>query len=48
VRRTAEAGELSFTLTEMLPDLGELWLPDQDGQRYASEFRLVAFDTQQA
>ena len=48
VRRTAEAGEQSFSVTEMLPDLGEMWLPDQAGQRYASEFRLVAFDAQGA
>jgi hypothetical protein len=44
VRRTAEAGALTFSLTEMLPDLAQLWLPDRAGQRYASEFRLVAFD----
>jgi hypothetical protein len=44
VRRTAEAGALTFSATEMLPDLGEMWLPDRAGRRYASEFRLVAFD----
>ena len=44
VRRTAEAGALTFSLTEMLPDLAQLWLPDRAGRRYASEFRLVAFD----
>ena len=44
IRRTAEAGEPSFSVSEMLPDLGELWLPDAGDQRYASEFRLVAFD----
>jgi hypothetical protein len=44
VRRTAEAGEQAFSVTEMLPDLGEMWLPDRAGHRYASEFRLVAFD----
>ena len=44
VRRTAEAGALSFTVSEMLPDLGEMWLPDRAGRRFASEFRLVAVD----
>jgi hypothetical protein len=44
VRRTAEAGALTFSATEMLPDLGEMWLADRAGQRYASEFRLVAVD----
>ena len=45
VRRTAEAGALTFSVTEMLPDLGEMWLPDRAGRRYASEFRMVAFDS---
>jgi hypothetical protein len=44
IRRTAEAGEPTFAATEMLPDLRDLWLPDRAGQRYAAEFRLVAFD----
>jgi hypothetical protein len=44
IRRTAEAGAESFRVSEMLPDLAELWLPDQEGLRYASEFRLVAVD----
>ncbi|OLB77877.1 MAG: hypothetical protein AUI14_14865 [Actinobacteria bacterium 13_2_20CM_2_71_6] len=44
VRRTAEDGALTFTVSEMLPDLGEMWLPDHAGRRYASEFRLVAVD----
>jgi hypothetical protein len=44
IRRTAEAGASTFTVSEMLPGLGELWLPDAAGQRYTSEFRLVAVD----
>ncbi|HEY2576194.1 MAG TPA: lantibiotic dehydratase [Streptosporangiaceae bacterium] len=44
IRRTAEAGAPTFSVSEMLPDLGEMWLPDHDGRKYASEFRLVAVD----
>jgi hypothetical protein len=44
VRRTAEAGAPTFSVSEMLPDLGEMWLPDRAGRTYASEFRLVAVD----
>jgi hypothetical protein len=51
VRRTAEAGAPAFeagtpafSVSEMLPDLGAMWLPDHAGRRYASEFRLVAVD----
>jgi hypothetical protein len=47
VRRTAEAGAPSFTVSEMLPDVGQLWLPDRGSRRYASEFRLVAVDGQE-
>jgi hypothetical protein len=42
IRRTAESGAPAFTVSEMLPDLAQMWLPDRAGQRYASEFRLVA------
>jgi hypothetical protein len=42
IRRTAEARAASFSVSEMLPDLAEMWLPDRAGQHYASEFRLVA------
>ncbi|HEY2577583.1 MAG TPA: hypothetical protein VGI74_14850, partial [Streptosporangiaceae bacterium] len=44
IRRTAEAGTATFSVSEMLPDLGELWLPDRPGHRYTSEFRLVALN----
>jgi hypothetical protein len=44
IRRTAEAGAPAFSVSEMLPDLAQMWLPDRAGQRYASEFRLIAFD----
>jgi hypothetical protein len=44
VRRTAEAGSGTFTVTEMLPDLDELWLRDGGGGPYTAELRLVAVD----
>jgi hypothetical protein len=28
----------------MLPDVGQLWLTDRQGQRYSSELRFVACD----
>jgi len=34
-----------FTVTEMLPDLGQLWLTDRHGQRYSSELRIIAYDS---
>jgi hypothetical protein len=43
VRRTAEDGG-AFSLSEMLPDIGELWLPDARDRRYTSELRIVAID----
>ena len=33
------------TVTEMLPDLHECWLPDAEGGRYTSELRLIAVDS---
>src|SRR5262249_5443795 len=42
VRQTRDAGFASFSVTEMLPDISQLWLPDSAGQRYSSEFRFVA------
>jgi hypothetical protein len=42
IRRTAEAGASTFTVSEMLPEINEMWLPDHAGRKYASELRLVA------
>ncbi len=36
--------ESALTVTEMLPDLEHLWLPDADGRRYTSELRMIASD----
>ncbi|HWS52838.1 MAG TPA: lantibiotic dehydratase, partial [Pyrinomonadaceae bacterium] len=46
VRQAAAAGpdERAVTFTEMLPAPDEAWLPDSEGARYTSEFRLVAVD----
>lgn len=44
VRQTKAAGHAEFTVTEMLPDLGQLWLADRDGRRYSSELRFAACD----
>jgi hypothetical protein len=41
-RRSATAGQL--TLTEMVPGPDELWLTDDQGQRYTVEFRFVSED----
>ena len=42
VRRAAEHSAGRFTLTEMLPDVDQLWLRDAAGNRYTSELKLVA------
>ncbi|BCB89682.1 lantibiotic dehydratase [Phytohabitans suffuscus] len=44
VRRTAEARQTSFTVSEMLPDVGQTWLTDGDGAGYTAELRIVAVD----
>lgn len=46
IRRTAEGDspEALITLSEMLPGVEQSWLPDAEGRRYASEFRVVARD----
>jgi hypothetical protein len=44
IRQTKAAGHTRFTVTEMLPDLGQLWLTDYRGQHYSSELRFVAVD----
>jgi hypothetical protein len=42
IRKTAQATAAEVTLTEMLPDLGQLCLRDAAGEEYTSEFRFVA------
>jgi Lantibiotic dehydratase, N terminus len=44
IRQTQAAGHAEFTVTEMLPDLDQLWLTDHQGQRYSSELRIIAYD----
>ena len=44
IRRTQAAGHAEFTVTEMLPDLGQLWLTDRESRRYSSELRIIAYD----
>jgi hypothetical protein len=46
IRRTIKDGlkERLITVTEMLPTLDQTWLTDAQGQRYTSEFRIVAVD----
>jgi len=46
VRRMLERGEQAslITMTEMLPTLDQLWLPDAEEQYYTSELRIVAVD----
>jgi len=44
VRRTAEAQQTTFTVSEMLPDVGQTWLTDGDGAGYTAEVRIVAVD----
>ena len=46
IRRTAAAGPGRFTVSEMLPDLDQLWLRDAAGGPYTAELRLVAVDPQ--
>jgi len=45
VRKAVKAdSESSISLSEMLPDLGYHWLPDNAGNLYCSEVRLVIVD----
>lgn len=39
-------GEVPTTVTEMLPDCGDAWVPDTAGHGYLSELRLHAIDPQ--
>jgi len=43
-RRGDPQAHVSFV--EMLPTPRQCWLPDAQGNRYASEFRMVAVDSQ--
>ena len=45
IRQTHAAGHTHYTITEMLPDLHQLWLTDHHGQHYSSELRIVAYDS---
>ncbi len=45
IRQTKAAGHDEYSVTEMLPDLGQLWLPDSHGQHYSSELRFIAYDS---
>lgn len=42
IRKMDGSGWDQFTVTEMLPELEQLWLPDAAGSTYTSELRLVA------
>jgi hypothetical protein len=46
VRRTKEqdSADTQLSVTEMLPDLSRVWLPDAQGQHYTSELRIIAVD----
>ncbi|HSE17874.1 MAG TPA: lantibiotic dehydratase [Pyrinomonadaceae bacterium] len=46
IRRTMDTGDPAseITVSEMLPSIDEVWLPDSEGRCYASEFRIVAVD----
>ncbi|WP_025616739.1 lantibiotic dehydratase [Salinispora cortesiana] len=44
IRRSADRPDGWVTLTEMLPDMSQLWLTDAAGARYTAEFRMVAVD----
>jgi hypothetical protein len=45
IRRTQAAGHAEYTVTEMLPAPGQLWLTDREGRQYSSELRIVAYDS---
>lgn len=46
IRRTKEQGanDARLTITEMLPDPFNLWLPDAQDQRYTGELRIIALE----
>jgi hypothetical protein len=45
IRQTQAAGHAQYSVTEMLPDLDQLWLTDRHGRHYSSELRFVAYDS---
>jgi hypothetical protein len=45
IRQTEAAGHTEYSVTEMLPDPGQLWLTDRDGRRYSSELRFITYDS---
>jgi hypothetical protein len=45
IRQTKTAGHTEYTVTEMLPGPGQLWLTDPEDRRYSSELRIVAYDS---
>jgi hypothetical protein len=46
IRRTKEDSPAGarITISEMLPQMEQLWLPDAEGQRYTSELRFAVLD----
>jgi len=44
IRRTQAAGHTEYSVTEMLPDLDQLWLTDRAGRHYGSELRMIVYD----
>jgi hypothetical protein len=50
VRRTDDNADADKTVvvTEMLPDLNQVWLPDGEGRLYTTELRIVALDRRRA
>ncbi len=44
----ADTPDRPITLSEMVPSLEEIWLPDAKGQRYTSELRFVTLDLSQS
>jgi hypothetical protein len=45
IRQAQAEGCTDFSVTEMLPDVDQLWLRDSAGRRYSSELRFVALDS---
>jgi hypothetical protein len=44
IRSTIEAKLPTIEVTEMLPDLEQMWLTDANGDRYSCELRIVTLD----